>query len=147
MTYFVNVSSNAIRVRSKAHVTVRTEICQCEWCFHCEHICLLAMVTFSYLCKQQRIRRQGYSDPSYCSSKSDIAMNCDQAAVRTNSTRDGAFEQSVTTCWEAKRTEHAGQICLTLCGRRACRSERRGAAELLKNHTTLHHTKKQPAPN
>jgi len=104
------------------------------------------MVTCSYLCQQQRIRRQGCSDPSYCNSRSDIPMHCDQAAVRTNSTRDGAFEQSVTTFWEAgANCEGAGNFFDYLRGQ-ACRSERRGAAELLNNHTTLHHTK-QPAPN
>jgi hypothetical protein len=69
-----------------AHVMLRTEIYLCEWYSHCELVYLLVMATCSYLCKQQRIRRQGSSGSSYYGSRSDIAMHCDCVAAHVKST-------------------------------------------------------------
>lgn len=108
------------------------------WDSHCEHVYLLAMATCSYLCKKQRIRRQGSSGPSYYSSRSDIAMHSDHVAVRMNSTRDGAFEQSVTTCWEAGANWASGCLALSL------RAPRCGKIVKQSRHSP---TQKKPAPN
>jgi hypothetical protein len=40
----------------------------------------------SYLCKQQRIRRQGSSGASWYTSSSDVAMHCDHVALRSHCT-------------------------------------------------------------
>jgi hypothetical protein len=115
---------------------------------NCEHVYLLAMTTCSYLCKQQRIRRQESSGPSYYSSRSGTATHCDHVAARINSTnRRRVLTERHSDLWIGSELRGL-HSCFTLWGRRACRCERRGAAKLLNyHHATLHHhrhTQKSP---
>ena len=100
------------------------------------------MATCSYLCKQQRIRRQGGGDPSYYSSRCDIATHCDHVAVRMNCTKRRGVRTQRHNELGSGSALNTPRSCSTLWGRRAWRSERCGAAKLLNNHATLHHKKK-----